>query len=219
VKGAVRELAWEALVVAQPKGRQPEAEHKPDKAPGGGSSGRPPSSLSAHFRRNTPETVVLNHPHRPDAALSDCWSTGWCLARSLTTPRSGFRDTENCRAKGVEPRARRARRLGRVPEERRAETEVLQGITRVRRVEASINGQANQRKEGTWLPKVDSNSSRAPSERRHANSTGRQFDGANSTISANSTSICGTELRSNAPARWPPAAASIWSTLATTSPP
>src|ERR1035438_8241552 len=88
----------------------------------------------------------------PRCRLVVCRTNRLVFGRSLTTPRSGFRDTENCRAKGVEPRARRARRLGRAPEERRAETEVLQGITRVRRVEASINGQANQRKEGTWLP-------------------------------------------------------------------
>ena len=45
-------------------------------------------------------------------------------------------------------------RLGRVPEERRAETEVLEGITRVRRVEASTNGQANQSKERNGSPRA-----------------------------------------------------------------
>lgn len=44
---------------------------------------------------------------------------------------------------------------GRLPEERPAESEVLQGVTRVRRAEPSTNGHANQWRERNWLPESD----------------------------------------------------------------
>jgi len=87
-----------------------------------------------------------------------------------------------------------------------------------------------------WLPKVDSNSSRAPSERRQANSRAlislahNPRRGGHGLLPAvqpepRLRSIISQPRRATfwwgwtAPARWPPAAASIWSTLATTSPP
>ena len=42
-----------------------------------------PEAAGCTFGRDTPEMVVFNHPHRPDAASSDCWSISWPLVRSV----------------------------------------------------------------------------------------------------------------------------------------